>query len=211
MNVQRLPRTATNIIVALTALAWLVAVVLGKSEQAAYALGFIPIRVTVPAAGFSAAPAFLTPVTATLVHSGLVHLGFNLLILLWCGTQVERVLGSTGLAILYIVGAYAAAAAQWGANPHGDVPVVGASGAISAVVGAFALSFGRAKPFTRNLTINRWINVVWLLVAWIILQIMMGWLAGAQGYLLATPAHVGGFAAGLLLQRPLLLWNYRKA
>ena len=59
--------------------------------------------------------------------------------------------------------------------------------------------------------LNRWINALWLLVAWIVLQLMMGWLAGAQGYLLATPAHVGGFAAGLLLQRPLLLWRYRKA
>ena len=208
---QLLQRTATNIIVALTALAWLIATVLGQSEQAAYALGFIPLRVSVPVVPYPAAPVFLTPLTATLVHSGLVHLGFNLLILVWCGIQVERVLGWRGLTILYIVGAYAAAAAQWGVNPHGDVPVVGASGAISAVVGAFALSFGRAKPFTRSLTINRWINVIWLLVAWIILQIMMGWLAGAQGYLLATPAHVGGFAAGLLLQRPLLLWHYRKA
>jgi membrane associated rhomboid family serine protease len=89
--------------------------------------------------------------------------------------------------------------------------MVGASGAISAIVGAFALSFGRAKQVTRSPVVNRWINVVWLLAAWIVLQMMMGWLAGGQGYLLATPAHVGGFAAGLLLQRPLLLWKYRKA
>jgi hypothetical protein len=40
---------------------------------------------------------------------------------------------------------------------------------------------------------------------------MMSWLAGGQGFLLATPAHVGGFAVGLLLQRPLLLWRYRSA
>jgi membrane associated rhomboid family serine protease len=53
--------------------------------------------------------------------------------------------------------------------------------------------------------------VAWLLVAWVVLQVMMGWLGNQQGYLLATPAHVGGFAAGLLLQRPLLLWRYRKA
>jgi membrane associated rhomboid family serine protease len=208
---QRFPRTATNIIVALTALAWVIAVLLGQSEQAAYALGFIPLRVTLPPVPFPAAPAFLTPLTATLVHSGLIHLGFNLLILLWCGTQVERVIGATGVVILYLVGAYAAAAAQWGVDPHGGVPMIGASGAISAVMGAFALSFGRAKPFTNNLRVNRWINVVWLLVAWVVLQMMMGWLAGGQGYLLATPAHVGGFAAGLLLQRPLLLWRYRSA
>jgi membrane associated rhomboid family serine protease len=207
----RFARTATNVIVALTALAWVIAAVLGQSDQAAFSLGFIPLRVTVPAVPFPAMPVFLTPLTATLVHANLVHLGFNLLILLWCGMQVERVIGATGLIVLYLVGAYAAAAAQWGVNPHASVPVVGASGAISAVMGAYALSFGRAKAFTNNLRLNRWINVAWLLVAWVVLQFMMGWLGGQQGYLLATPAHVGGFAAGLLLQRPLLLWRYRKA
>ncbi len=207
----RFPRTATNIIVALTALAWVIAVVLGQSAEAVYGLGFIPMRVSGAAVPFAAAPVWLTPLTATLVHSNLVHVGFNLLILLWCGSQVERVIGGTGLTVLYVIGAYAAAAAQWAVSPMASVPIVGASGAISAVMGAYALSFGRAKPFTNNLRINRWINVAWLLVAWVVLQLMMGWLGDQQGYLLATPAHVGGFAAGLLLQRPLLLWRYRKA
>jgi membrane associated rhomboid family serine protease len=209
--VQRIERTATNIIVALTAAAWLLTALARYSDKAAYALGFIPLRVTHPAVAWAAVPAFLTPFTATLAHSGLVHLGFNLLIMLWCGSQVERVIGATGVVILYVVGAYAAAAAQWALDPMGTTPMIGASGAISAVMGAFALSFGRAKPLTSNLRVNRWINVVWLLVAWIVLQMMMAWLAGGQGYLLATPAHVGGFAAGLLLQRPLLLWRYRSA
>ena len=207
----RFPRTATNIIVAVTVAAWIVAVVLGQSLQADYALGFLPLRLSVPAVPFPAAPVWLTPLTATLVHSNLVHLGFNMLILLWCGTQVERVLGPMGLIVLYVIGAYVAALAQWSVEPHATVPMIGASGAISAVMGAFALSFGRARPFTSNLMVNRWLNVGWLLVAWTILQAMMGWLGNQQGYLLATPAHVGGFAAGLLLQRPLLLWKYRKA
>ena len=208
----RFERNATNIIVALTGLAWIVTALAGYSDQAAYVMGFVPLRLSpTVVAATPAVPAFLTPLTATLVHSGLVHLGFNLLIMLWCGTQVERVLGATGVIVLYLVGAYAAAGAQWALDPHGTTPMVGASGAISAVMGAYALSFGRAKAFTNNLRINRWINVVWLLVAWVVLQMMMAWLAGGQGYLLATPAHVGGFAAGLLLQRPLLLWKYRSA
>jgi len=208
---ERFPRTATNIITAVTAAAWLIALALGQSDRAAYALGFIPARFTLPVTPFPAAPAFLTPLTATLVHGNWIHIGFNLLIFVWCGAQVERVLGAAGLVVLYLVGAYAAAAAQYVASPHAIVPVIGASGAISAVIGAFALSFGRAKAFTSNLRLNRWINVAWLMVAWIVLQVMMGWLAGGEGFLLATPAHVGGFAAGLLLQRPLLLWHYRKA
>jgi membrane associated rhomboid family serine protease len=209
--VERFPRTATNIITAVTAAAWMIAALLGKSEQAAYALGFIPLRLTGVPVTFPAVPAVLTPLSATLAHSGLVHLGFNLLILVWCGSQVERVIGPLGIIILYVVGAYAAAAAQYGVNPHGAMPMIGASGAISAVMGAFALSYGRARAFTNNLRVNRSINVLWLMVAWVVLQVMMGWLGNQQGYLLATPAHVGGFAAGLLLQRPLLLWRYRKA
>ena len=208
---QRITRTATNMLVALTAAAWVIAAVLGRSDEAAYVMGFIPARLSGASLPFPAVPAILTPLTATLVHSGLIHLGFNLLILLWCGTQVERVIGASGLVPLYLIGAYGAAGAQWAVNPHGTVPVVGASGAISAVMGAYALSFGRAKPFTRNLRVNRWINVAWLFVAWVVLQLMMGWIGDQRGYLLATPAHVGGFAAGLLLQRPLLLWRYRKA
>lgn len=207
----RFPRTATNIIVGLTVLAWVIAVILGQSAQAAYSLGFLPIRVSIPSMPFPAAPVFLTPLTATLVHANLVHLGFNMLILVWCGSLVERTIGATGLIVLYVVGAYAAATAIWAVDPGSTLPTIGASGAISAVMGAYALSFGRAKAFTNNLRVNRWINVAWLLVAWVILQMMMGWLGNQQGYLLSTPAHVGGFAAGLLLQRPLLLWRYRKA
>jgi membrane associated rhomboid family serine protease len=207
----RMPRTATAAITALTALAWLVALLAGASDKAAVLMGFIPARFSGLVVLPGAVPAYLTPLSATLVHSGLVHVGFNLLIFFWCGTQVERVLGRAGLIMLYLVGAYASALLQWAVSPNSIVPMIGASGAISAIVGAFALSFGRARAFTGNATVNRWINVAWLMVAWIVLETMMGWLAGGQGYLLATPAHIGGFAAGLLLQRPLLLWHYRKA
>ena len=207
----RIPRTATLAIAAITALAWVAVVLAGASEKAELLLGFIPARFSGLIVLSRAVPTILTPLSATLVHAGLVHLGFNLLIFVWCGAQVERVLGRAGLIILYLVGAYSSALLQWAANPASIAPMIGASGAISAVIGAFALSFGRPKAFTGNATINRWINVAWLMVAWIILETMMAWLAGGQGYLLATPAHIGGFAAGLLLQRPLLLWHYRKA
>lgn len=207
----RIPRTATIAITALTALAWIVAVVLGKSDEAALSLGFIPARLSGLGVPWPAVPAGLTPLTATLVHGGLIHLGFNLLVFVWCGMAVERVLGVTGLLVLYLVGAYAAALAQWAVDPSGTTPMAGASGAISAVIGAYALSFGRAKRITSSPAANRWINAIWLMIAWVVLQMMMGYLAGGEGYLLATPAHVGGFAVGLLLQRPLLLWRYRKA
>ena len=205
----RIPRSVTVVIAVITALAWVLAVLTGF--DAAYFMGFIPARFSGLVTTSPAVPAFITPLTTTLVHSGPVHIGFNLLVLIWCGLQVERVLGKTGLIALYLVGAYASALLQWATNPASIVPMVGASGAISAVIGAYALIFGRPKRITSSTTINRWINALWLLVAWIVLQYMTEWLAGQQGYLLATAAHVGGFAAGLLLQRPLLLWRYRKA
>ena len=207
----RVPKTATNVIAILTALAWLAAAVLGKADYAAAAMGFIPARFSGGEVSWATVPAVLTPLTATIVHGGLFHLAFNMLIFIWCGAAVERVLGAPGLIILYLVGAYTAALGQWVVDPFGTIPMVGASGAISAVIGAFALSFGRPKRIVNNLAVNRWINIAWLMVAWVILQAMMGWLAGGQGYLLATPAHIGGFLAGLLLQRPLLLWRYRSA
>ena len=207
----RIPRTATFAIAALTAVAWIVAVVMRAEGSATVLLGFIPARLSGAQLPFPAVPAILTPLTATLVHSGILHLALNLIIFIWCGNAVERVLGRPSLVLLYLVGAYAAAIAQWASNPMGVVPMVGASGAISAVIGAFALSFGRARQVSRSPRLNRWLNIAWLLVAWTVLQAMMGWLAGGQGYLLATPAHIGGFLAGLLLQRPLLLWRYRSA
>jgi membrane associated rhomboid family serine protease len=204
-------RTATFWIAALTALVTLAAGFGTVSPHAPLMLGFIPARIGGLQVPFDAVPAILTPLTATLVHGGTLHLAFNLLMLVWCGLAVERVLGRGGLIFLYVFSAYASMAAQWAVNPAETNPVIGASGAISGLIGAYALSFGRAKLITRNMRLNRWINIGWLAVSWAVLQFIIGWSAGLQGSMLATPAHIGGFVAGLLLQRPLLLWHYRKA
>ena len=183
----------------------------GATEAAANALGVIPARLSGELAVSGAAPAFLTPLTATLVHVDFVHLVMNMLLLAWCGHQVERIIGAGALLLLYAVGAFAAAGAQWLLDPAALMPGIGASGAVSALIGAFAVSFGRAKPLVANLRLNRWLNILWLLAAWVVLQWMMAILMGMQGYLLATGAHVGGFVAGVAMQKPLLLWRYRKA
>lgn len=204
-------RTATIVIAAVTALAWLISLALGLNDQAAATMGFIPDRFSGGVLPFAAVPALLTPLSATLVHSGFLHLALNLLILLWCGTWVERVLGAGPLILLYVVSAYVAAFAQYAVDPHMNVPMIGASGAVSGVIGAFALSFGRPKQLVKSDRANRILNALWLLAAWVVLQAMTAFLAGAQGMLVATAAHVGGFVAGMALQRPLLLWRYRKA
>lgn len=207
----RLPRTATITIALITAATFLLAGLLGAQNRASMIMGVIPARLSGYIDFTPAMPAWLTPLTATLVHGGFLHLALNLLMLIWCGSMVERALGAKALILLYVVGAYVAAIAQWLVAPASPTPMIGASGAISAVIGAFALSFGQQKRIVRSAGLNRTLNALWLLVAWIVLQIMSGMLAGTQGYLLATPAHIGGFVAGLLLQRPLLLWRYRTA
>lgn len=207
----KMPRTATVWIAIVTAVFWAGATLLGQSETAAFAMGFIPARLSGAVTAYPAVPALLTPLSATLVHAGVVHIAFNLLMLVWCGNQVERVLGPKALVFLYVVSAYTAAMLQWAVMPHGDVPMVGASGAISGILGAFALSFGQQKQIVKSRSLNRALNAAWLLVAWVVLQLMTGMLGGFEGVLVATPAHVGGFISGLLLQRPLLMWRYRNA
>lgn len=207
----RLPKTATVAITVLTSVVWLLTVLIGAQDRAAIIMGVIPARLSGLINISPAVPAWLTPLSSTLAHGGAIHLALNMLMLAWCGSKVERVLGSGSLVVLYLVGAYVAAMAQWLVDPVSPTPMIGASGAISAVIGAFALTFGQQKRIVTSPGLNRALNALWLLAAWVVLQLMNGFLAGSQGFLLATPAHIGGFLAGLLLERPLLLWRYRKA
>ena len=206
-----MPRTATTIIASVTALFSLGILLLNRIDLAASLMGFIPARLSGDFTLSPAIPTALTPLTATIVHGGVLHLAMNLLVLVWCGRAVERIIGAGPTVLLYLVGAFVAAGAQYLVDPHSLVPMIGASGAISSLIGAFALTYGRPKSLVRSPWLNRVLNIVWLLAAWIILQLMVAYLLGQQGMLLATPAHVGGFLAGLALHRPLLLWRYRKA
>jgi membrane associated rhomboid family serine protease len=184
----------------LSALDWYVAVA-----------GFIPARLSGVIQLDGALPAWITPLTSALLHGSWVHLIINMVMLAIAGSQVERVVGASGMLLAYVVGAVVAALAQFAWDPSSPIPMVGASGAISALFGLYAIFFGRPKQFSRSQKVNRWIHVAWLLAAWVVLQWMSAVLAGGEGVMLATPAHIGGFIAGLILQRPLLLWRYRKA
>lgn len=205
------PHSVTGWIAAVTALVSLAIILLGAEQQAAMLFGFVPARLTGEFTLAPAVPALLTPLTATLVHGGLLHLAFNLLMLLFCGVAVERIIGPGATLLLYVVGAFIAAAAQLLVDPHSLLPMVGASGAISALIGAFALSFGKARRIVATAWLNRALHVAWLAAAWAAIQWMVGFVAGQQGILIAIAAHIGGFGAGLALQRPLLLWRYRRA
>lgn len=198
-------------IAAFTAAAWLLAATLGVGDVAAVWGGFIPARVGGLDGDGALAPVFLTPLTATLVHAGFVHLAFNLIIHLFCGRAVENIVGGPALLALYIAGAYASAAAQYAVNVDDLTPMIGASGAISAVLGAYAMLFGRNRVQIANPAIALWVNALWLAAAWVGLQLLVGLTFETGGARIAIAAHIGGFLAGLALAKPLLMLRYRKA
>lgn len=204
--------SATGWIAGITAVAWAIVAALGLGAHAAVSAGFIPVRLTQGVEGAGFLPALLTPLSSALVHANLLHLGLNLMLLLICGAPVERATGRVGLLVLYVVGAVAAAAAHWVVDPMSQVPVVGASGAISAVVGGYALLFGQNRVQVANPQLAKALHVLWLAAAWIGLQLLLGYATQTSaGPSIAIVAHIGGFLAGLLLIKPLLRLHWRKA
>jgi membrane associated rhomboid family serine protease len=207
---------ATVAIAAATVACWLVVAFAGLQGWAAAVGGFVPARLNGPTAAAIVA-AILTPLTAALIQSGVAHLLFVLAVFLVCGRAVEGVLGARGIVILTLAGLYLSAAAQYAAAPHSTLVSIGASGGVSAIVGAYASMFGRHRVRIANPTLARWVHIAWLLAAWIVINAMIDWTfraaanPGMQGMGISLAAHVGGFVAGLALQKPLLLLKWRGA
>jgi len=204
---------ATIAIAAFTVIVSLIVTLLGLEPQGALYAGFVPGRASLGLAGDipGLAPVVLTPITSTLVHGGPLHLLFNMVTLVFCGVAVERALGARGIVGLYLLGAYAACAAQWAVDPASPVPMIGASGAASAIVGAYALLYGRQRARSIGPVPGWLLHILWLLAAWTLLNLAVGVLSAQSGMPIAAAAHVGGFLVGLALCRPLLLWRWRGA
>lgn len=204
------PGKVTQAIAIATAALYLLLALAGWQQLAAVLGGFIPGRasgmLTVP----GALPWWLTPLSATMLHAGLLHIAFNLLMFVYIGRFVESVIGGAAVAVLYVVGAYAAALLHWAIEPLQSVPMIGASGAISAIFGAYAIFYGRDRTRGWGPLSGYAVRVLWLASAWIFVQSLIG-LAAFGGGQVAIFAHIGGFVAGLALARPLLLWRYRRA
>ena len=205
----------TNGLIIANVLIYLVIWIFGWEQQALLRGGMFPVRLSGEVPELAAygwlVPAWLTPLSAAFLHSGLLHLGFNMLMLLFCGRFVEQALGSQLMAVLYVAGAYAAAIAQFAVEPASMIPMVGASGAISAILGAYALLFARNRVDAVGPIPGHVVRIVWLTLAWIAIQLMIGVATSGNLQGIAIFAHIGGFVAGLLLTRPLLEWRFRGA
>lgn len=152
-------------------------------------------------------PLYGTLFTSMFVHGGLFHLGGNMLYLWIFGDNVEDRIGRLKFLIFYLLSGLGAAAAQIWADPVSKIPMVGASGAISGVLGAYLFLF----PHARVLTLiplglfSRVVEIPALVVLgfWIVVQILNGVMTlGTQVGGVAWLAHIGGFVAGLVMVIP---------
>ena len=195
------------------------------AQRIAYMLGAIPAELTGReslSAEVALLPASATVVTSMFLHAGFWHLAGNMWFLWIFGNNIEDAMGHVRFFIFYLLCGVAAVFAQVLANPGSDVPMIGASGAISGVLGAYMLLYPRARVLL-GVPIGFFIvqlgrfPAMWVLLAWFGMQLVMGGLSltrppGAEGGGIAFGAHAGGFVAGLLLvtlfkRRGVPLWR----
>ena len=141
--------------------------------------------------------------TAMFVHANWVHVGGNMLFLWVFGGNVEDILGHGKFLLFYLLCGLAAALAQMASNPLSIVPMVGASGAIAGVMGAYLVKFPRSRVEMLFFAIFffRFDVAAWFMLAyWFVIQIVGGFdvTEASQGGT-AFFAHLGGFVAGIVL------------
>lgn len=151
---------------------------------------------------------YLTFFTMMFLHGGWMHLLMNMWMLWLFGPNIEDRLGHLVFPMFYVLGGVVAMLAFWASDPLGRMPVIGASGAVAAVLGAYAVSFPTAKVRTLIFLIFVLIldmPALVLLGIWFFLQVVSGMLGlwGIAMEPVAFWAHVGGFVAGMILM-PLL-------
>jgi membrane associated rhomboid family serine protease len=139
--------------------------------------------------------------TSMFLHGSWMHLLGNMWFLWLFGNNIEDSMTRPRFAIFYLLCGIAAAFLQVMANPSSPVPMVGASGAISGVMGAYLILYPRVKVYTLvwlGFFVTNWALPAWaMLIYWIGLQ-LLGGLGGSDGGV-AFWAHVGGFVAGMAL------------
>ena len=178
-------------------------------QRAAFGLGLIPGVVTGAAElapRLYMVPAWMTFVTSMFLHGSLLHLAGNLLYLYIFGNNIEDRLGHLGFAVFYVASGVAAAAAQIAPDPGSTIPMIGASGAISGVLGAYLVLYPRSRVVVFipiSFMLLHEIRAFWLLLIWFAVQLIsaVGAPAGAG---VAWWAHIGGFVAGAVVALPLV-------
>jgi membrane associated rhomboid family serine protease len=167
---------------------------------------FVAQWALVPAA-VTAGDRWATILTAMFLHAGWEHIIGNMVFLWAFGPEIEDVMGPWRYLVFYLLGGFAATAAQIAASPTSTVPNLGASGAIAAVMGAFLITFPRDQ--IRTLVIFGWyasvrvVPAILLVGVWFLTQLFseVGAVVAVQTGGVAYLAHIGGFVTGLVSAR----------
>ncbi len=144
--------------------------------------------------------------SAMFLHAGFMHLAGNMLFLWIFGNNIEDVLGKIRFITFYLICGMIAAMCHVFMDTGSEIPMVGASGAISGVLGAYLMLFPKAKVKTLVflgilITIVR-IPAAFLLIFWLGIQIYSNLAMGSEGGGVAWMAHIGGFIGGMILIIP---------
>jgi membrane associated rhomboid family serine protease len=177
------------------------------SEAFVFQYGAIPAllfgEADLPPAIAVGIPAYGTLLTSMFLHGGWMHLIGNMLYLWIFGDNVEDVMGHARFVIFYVTCGVLAALSHAVTDPTSTIPMVGASGAISGVLGAYILLFPRAHVlvFMPGLGMMR-VAAGIVLGLWFVMQLLSGGMSiGGPGGGVAFFAHIGGFVAGMALIR----------
>ena len=212
-NPTTLTPVVTVALIVLNGLVYLYQLSLGQAEES-----FILSYAAVPAelfhrgsggvenivVGDPRVPAGITVLTSMFLHGGFLHLGGNMLYLWIFGNNIEDIMGHGRFIVFYLLAGLAAVFAHAVTAPESTVPMIGASGAISGVLGAYLLLFPKARVqvllllgvFTRIVPVP----AVVVLGFWFVVQILNGVFSlGGPGGGVAWFAHIGGFVTGLAL------------
>ena len=144
-------------------------------------------------------PVYFNFLSSMFMHGGFMHLFGNMLFLFIFGDNLENMIGHVRFAVFYLVCGFAAAAAQLMLTPDSIIPMLGASGAISGVLGGYVLLFPSRQV---TVLIFRFLTTVPAFVAigiWIVYQLVLGYLSDPGSGGVAYAAHIGGFVSGLAL------------
>jgi membrane associated rhomboid family serine protease len=146
---------------------------------------------------------WVAPLTSMFLHGGWFHLIGNMWFLWVFGNNVEDSMGHVRFLAFYILCGVAAAATQTFMNPSSPIPMVGASGAISGVMGAYIVLYPKVRVHMLvflGIFITRIVVPAYLMLGyWFLLQLLGGGLASEEGGGVAFWAHAGGFLAGAML------------
>lgn len=198
---------ATNGLIAFCVAVQAVIVVSGPvfGRQLEFHLGLVPARISAAFAGTGSLLPLETLVSYIFLHSGWLHLALNMLFLVWVGRYVEWVVGRWAMLSLFLAGGIVGGGLQVAVTPQSMVAVVGASGAIAAVFGAYAILFARSQVEPRIILRMRLsgetLTALWLAAAWIGLQLLTALVFNSGGGGFAIWTHIGGFLVGLIAAR----------